>query len=597
MPECPGGELSGKCGHWDPAPAEVSNVVSNPEIGRLLREIAAYLEMEGATFKPRAYQKAAETVQAMEAPVAVLFSKGGVKEVETIPGVGKSIAEKIGEFIQTGKVAYLEEMKARRPIDLMELTAIEGVGPKTAGTLYDTLGIRTLADLEKAARQGKIRSLRGFGEKSEAEILRGIQFLRQHRGRFPLGEVLPLATEIEERLRQVGGVEKVALAGSILRRKESVGDADIVVVSKDSQSVMDFFVSMPEVAHVHGQGSTKSSVRLRDGMDVDLRVVPKNSFGAALNYFTGSKAHNVHLRRIAQQRGLKLNEYGLFKGEKAIAGRTEEELYRALDLPFIAPELREDRGEIEAGREGRLPRLIGYGELRGDLQTQTSWTDGQHTIEEMAQAAKQMGLEYIAITDHTISLAMMGMDEAKLAQQMKAIDQLNRRLRGIRVLKGAEVNIKMDGSLDIGDALLSRLDVVGAAVHSHFHLAQKEMTERLCRAMKNPHVDILFHPTGRVLLKREPYDVDMDEIIRVARETGTVLEIDAIPDRLDLKDEHIRKAIEAGVKLVIDSDAHATGHFEFLHYGIAQARRGWATARDVLNTQPLEPFLASLKKP
>jgi DNA polymerase (family 10) len=406
-----------------------------------------------------------------------------------------------------------------------------------------------------------------------------------------------LATEIEGRLRQVGGVEKAALAGSILRRKESVGDADIVVVSKDSQSVMDFFVSMPEVSHVHGQGSTKSSVRLRNGMDVDLRVVPKNNFGAALNYFTGSKAHNVHLRRIAQEKGLKLNEYGLFKGEKAIAGRTEREVYRALDLPFIAPELREDRGEIEAAREGRLPRLIDYGELRGDLQTQTSWTDGQHTIEEMAEAAKQMGLEYIAITDHTISLAMMGMDEAKLTEQMKAIDQLNRRLRGIRVLKGAEVNVKMDGSLDISDALLSRLDVVGAAVHSHFHLGRKEMTERLCRAMKNPHVDILFHPTGRVLLKREPYDVDMEEIIGVARETGTVLEIDAIPDRLDLKDEHIRMAIEAGVKLVIDSDAHATGHFELLHYGVAQARRGWATTRDVLNTLPLDRFLASLKRP
>jgi DNA polymerase (family 10) len=572
-------------------------LIGNRKIGKLLREIAAYLEMEGVTFKPRAYQKAAETVQAMEAPVAALFSKGGVKAVESIPGVGKSIAEKIGEFIQTGKVAYLEEMKARRPIDLMELTAIEGVGPKTAGTLYDTLGIRTLADLEKAARKGKIRSLRGFGEKSEAEILCGIQFLRQHRGRFPLGEVLPLATEIEERLRQVGGVEKAALAGSILRRKESVGDADIVVVSKDSQSVMDFFVSMPEVSHVHGQGSTKSSVRLRNGMDVDLRVVPKNNFGAALNYFTGSKAHNVHLRRIAQEKGLKLNEYGLFKGEKAIAGRTERAVYRALDLPFIAPELREDRGEIEAAREGRLPRLIDYGELRGDLQTQTSWTDGQHTIEEMAEAAKQMGLEYIAITDHTISLAMMGMDEAKLTEQMKAIDQLNRRLRGIRVLKGAEVNVKMDGSLDISDALLSRLDVVGAAVHSHFHLGRKEMTERLCRAMKNPHVDILFHPTGRVLLKREPYDVDMEEIIGVARETGTVLEIDAIPDRLDLKDEHIRMAIEAGVKLVIDSDAHATGHFELLHYGVAQARRGWATTRDVLNTLPLDRFLASLKRP
>jgi DNA polymerase (family 10) len=358
---------------------------------------------------------------------------------------------------------------------------------------------------------------------------------------------------------------------------------------------MDFFVTMPEVTHVHGKGPTKSSVRLENGLDVDLRVVPARSFGAALNYFTGSKAHNVHLRRIAQERGLKLNEYGLFKGTKAVAGKTEKDLYRALDLPFIPPELREDRGEIEAAREGRLPKLIGYGDLKGDLQTQTDWTDGKHSIADMAREAQANGLEYIAITDHTISLAMMGMDETKLAKQMEAIEALDRRSPGIRVLRGAEVNVMPDGSLDIGDSLLSRLDVVGVGVHSHFHQSRSEMTERLCRAIRNPHVDILFHPTGRVVLKRDPYDLDLDEILRVARETGTVLEIDAIPDRLDLKDEHVRKAIDAGVKLVIDSDAHATAHFGLLHYGIAQARRGWATGKDVLNTLPVERFLASLK--
>jgi len=570
-------------------------MLSNHDIGSVLREISAYLEMEGVGFKPRAYEKAAEAIEATEESVARLFEEGGLKAVETIPGVGKSIAQKIAELLETGKIGYLEEMKAKRPLDLMELIAIEGVGPKTAGALHDALGIRTLADLEKAARRGKIRNLRGFGKKSEEEILRGLEFLRQHRGRFPLGQALPIAQSIELRLRELKGVQKAQVAGSILRRKETVGDADILVVSKDAEAVTDFFTGLPEVAHVHAKGPTKSSVRLEMGMDVDLRVVPAKSFGAALNYFTGSKAHNVHLRRMAQDRGWKLNEYGLFQGEKSIAGRTEEELYDALGLPFIIPELREDRGEIEAAQEGRLPRVIGYADLKGDLQTQTDWTDGKHSIESMAAEAGRQGLQYIAITDHTASLAMMGMDDAKLAQQMKAIGEINRKAKGIRILTGAEVNIMPDGSLDVGDPLLSKLDVVGAAVHSHFHQTRSQMTERLCRAMQNPHVDILFHPTGRVLQKREAYDLDLEEVLRVAKRTGTVLEVDAIPDRLDLKDEHIRMAIEAGVKLVIDSDAHATGHFGFLHYGIAQARRGWATATDVLNTLPLKKFLASLK--
>jgi DNA polymerase (family 10) len=567
----------------------------NHDIAKALREIAAYLELEGVGFKPRAYEKAAEAVEANEEPVAHLLEEGGAKAVATIPGVGKSIAQKIVEFLETGRIEYLEEMKAKRPIELMELIAIEGVGPKTAGALYDALGVRTLADLEKAAREGKVRTLRGFGKKSEDEILRGLDFLRQHRGRFPLGQVLPIAHSIEGRLRELECVQKVQVAGSILRRKDSVGDADIVVVSDDAATVMDFFTTMPEVAHVHGKGPTKSSVRLAMGMDVDLRVVPRESFGAALNYFTGSKAHNVHLRRIALDRGLKLNEYGLFKGDKAIAGRTEEELYEALGLPFIVPELREDRGEIEAAQEGRLPKVIGYGDLKGDLQTQTVWSDGKQSIEEMASEAKKVGLEYIAITDHTVSLAMMGMDETKLRRQMEVIRKIDRKLSGIRILTGAEVNIMPDGSLDVSDSLLSKLDVVGVAIHSHFHQSREQMTERLCRAMRNPHVDIVFHPTGRVLQKREAYDLDMDEVLRVARQTGTALEIDAIPDRLDLKDEHVRMAVDTGVKLVIDSDAHATAHFGFLHYGVAQARRGWATAADVLNTLPLKKFLASLK--
>lgn len=573
-------------------------LISNQDIGRLLREISAYLEMEGVAFKPRAYEKAAEAVEGSEASVAELFAEGGLKAVETLPGVGKSIAEKIAEFIETGRVAYLEEMRAKRPVDLGELTAIEGVGPKTVRALYDALGVRTLADLERAAREGKIRSLRGFGEKSEQEIVRGLEFLKKRRGRFLLGEVLPLVSAIESRLRGLPGVRRVVVAGSIRRRKETVGDADLLVIADRSEKVMNFFVRMPAVAHVHGQGPTKASVRLEMGLDVDLRVVGKESFGAALAYFTGSKDHNVRLRRIAQDKGLKLNEYGLFKGDHAVAAPTEEGIYEALGLAFVPPELREDKGEVEAAVSGRLPRLIDYEDLAGDLQVQTDWTDGQHSIEEMAQAAREHGLAYIVVTDHTKSLAMMGLDEKRLAEQMRFIDQLNRRVfasKGIRVLKGAEVNILKDGSLDIDDALLAELDVVGIGVHSHFHLSRKEMTARLARAMRNPHADILFHPTGRVLMKREPYEVDIDEMIRVARETGTILEIDAQPDRLDLKDEHVRKAVEAGVKLAIDTDAHARGHFALLPYGIAQARRGWARAEDVVNTLPLKKFLAALK--
>jgi len=351
------------------------------------------------------------------------------------------------------------------------------------------------------------------------------------------------------------------------------------------------------VVQVIGQGETKTSVRLETGMQMDIRVVARESFGAALHYFTGSKAHNVVLRQIAIKKNLKLNEYGVFRKAKAVAGRTEEEVYDALGLPYIPPELREDRGEIEAARNGRLPRLIEHGTLRGDLQTQTVWTDGADTIEAMVEEARRLGLGYIAVTDHTRDLAMTGgSDEAKLRRQGAAIDKLNRKLRGFRVLKGAEVNIRKDGTLDVADDALAELDVVGVAVHSHFNLQRAEMTARVIRVMRNPHVDILFHPTCRILQRREPIDLDMDAVIAAARETGTILEIDAIPDRLDLRDDHIRKAVEAGVKLVIDSDAHAVGHLRFPDdYGIDQARRGWATREDVLNTRPLEEFLAGLK--
>ena len=568
----------------------------NTELAQIFREVALYLEMKEEPFKPRAYEKVAYSLEALEEPVGEIYRRGGVKALRAIPGVGQAIAEKIEEVIRTGRLRYYEELKKEVPVDVRGLTAIEGIGPKSVKLLYEKLAIKTAADLEKAARAGKIRGLPHFGEKMEQKILKGIEFLKQGSGRFPLGSALPLINEIEQRLRELPEVEEVVVAGSTRRWKETIGDADILAISRKPEKVMEFFVSMSEVMHVQGQGKTKSTVKLKNGMDVDLRVVPRESFGAALNYFTGSKDHNVALRKIAQEKGLKLNEYGLFRGNKRIAGKTEEEIYKALGLAFIPPELRENQGEIEAAQKGELPNLVGYRDLRGDLQTQTTWTDGANSIAEMAGEAKRLGLEYIAITDHTKGLAMTGgSDEKKLLKQMAEIDKINRSLKGITILKGAEVNINKDGTLDIKDEVLAQLDVVGIAVHSHFNLPKREMTERIVRAMRNPHADILFHPTGRVIQKREPYDVDMDALIKTAKETGTVLEIDAYPDRLDLKDGHIRKAVEAGVKLAIDSDAHSVNHIRFLEFGVAQARRGWAEKKDVINTRLLKEFLKCLK--
>ncbi|MBI4529099.1 MAG: DNA polymerase/3'-5' exonuclease PolX [Deltaproteobacteria bacterium] len=569
----------------------------NTELAQIFREIGLYLDMQGVEFKPRAYEKVALALEALEEPVSEIYNRGGLKALCEIPGVGKAIAEKIEEIIKTGKLTYHEELRTGMPVDLRGLTAIEGVGPKIIKILYEKLGIKEVADLERAAREGKIRGLPHLGEKMEQKILKGIEFVKQGGGRFLLGSILPLITEIEARLRGLPEVSRVIVAGSIRRRKETVGDADILAVSPKPEKVMAGFVSMPEVMHVHGQGKTKAMVKLKIGMDVDLRVVGAESFGAALNYFTGSKDHNVALRRIAQERGLKLNEYGLFRGNKSIAGETEEDLYKALGLAFIPPEIRENQGEIEAATTGKLPDLIGYKDLRGDVQIQTTWTDGSNSIEEMANEAKRLGLEYIAITDHTKSLAMTGgSDEKKLLKQMAEIDKINRSLKGITVLKGAEVNINKDGTLDIQDEVLSKLDVVGIAVHSQFNLPRREMTERIIKAMRNPHADILFHPTGRIIQRRGPCDLDFDAILKAAKETGTVLEIDAYPDRLDLKDEHVRKAVQAGVKLVIDSDAHSVNHVRFLEFGIAQARRGWAGKNDVINSRPLKEFLRCLKQ-
>ncbi|MBI2588081.1 DNA polymerase/3'-5' exonuclease PolX [Candidatus Azambacteria bacterium] len=570
--------------------------ISNSEIARILFEIAAYLDMDEVAFKPRAYERAAEAVDTSAEEVGDLYEREGFTGLKEIPGVGEGIAEKIEELLKTGHLEYYERLKKKIPVDLERLMRVEGVGPKTIKTLYKKLGIRTLEDLEKAARAGKVRGLEHFGAKSEAKIVKGIAFVKGAGARFRLGDVLPLIRKIEERFRNVKEVEKVAAAGSIRRWKETVGDADFLVVSSKPKKVMDFFLSMPEIVHVYARGEAKSLARLSNGMDIDLRVVPKESFGAALHYFTGSKEHNVALRILAQKKGWKLNEYGIFKGRKYLAGRTEAEVYKKLGLLYIPPELRENQGEIEAAREGRLPELVEYGSLRGDLQIQTNWTDGAHSIREMAEEAKKLGLEYIVITDHTRDLAMAkGSDEKKLERQAKEIDEVNKKGKGVKVLKGAEVNIRKDGTLDIADDALAKLDVVGAAVHSNFAMSRADMTKRIIRAIENPHVDILFHPTGRIIQKREPYQVDMEAVLKAAKKTGTVMEIDASPERLDLKDEHIRLGVNIGVRFSIDSDAHSYQSMRLLEFGIGQARRGWAEAADIVNTRALKEFLRLLK--
>lgn len=558
--------------------------------------------MKGEKFKPRAYEKAALYVGSLSDDIEAIFKKGGVKDLMKLPGIGKNIAEKLVEIIQTGKLGYYEQLKKQIPVDVSTLASIEGIGPKTIKVLYQDLGVTSIEDLEKAVKERQLRTLEGFGEKSEQKILNGIDFFKKsHAGRFILGSILDTLEDILSRLRSLNSVNSVQLAGSARRMKETVGDADFVASSTEPGKVMDFFTSMPDVNYIHRKGKTKSKVRLNSGIDCDLRIVPEESFGAALQYFTGNKQHNVVLRTIALRKGYKLNEYGLYdKKNHQIVGSSEEGIYSKLNLACIPPELREDRGEIEAARYGRLPKLIDYNSLKGDLQIHTNWSDGNNPIIEMAQYASKAGLEYIAITDHSQSLGIArGLNRKKLEEQKKEIRKANQKLNEVEdcitILKGVEVNILKDGSLDLENRILEEFDVVGAAVHSYFSLSKEEQTKRLVRTMENPNVDILLHPTSRRILQRNPIDIDIEKIIGVSKETSTILEIDSSPERLDLGDEYIKLAIDNGCKLVIDSDAHDKSHFHFLKFGISQARRGWAEKQNVINTLPLERFLESLK--
>ncbi|MDP2629902.1 MAG: DNA polymerase/3'-5' exonuclease PolX [Candidatus Uhrbacteria bacterium] len=560
--------------------------------------MSEYLEVQDVPFKPQAFARAAAVIAALTEEVADIYERDGKKGLDGIPGVGKGIAEKIEEYIKTGRIKELEQMKKKFPVNVSELSAVQGVGPKKIAVLYKKLKIKNLADLECAARAHRIAGLAHFGTKSEEKILKGIDFLKKTRGRMLLGVALPLAQEIQNHLEKVDAVGRVTVCGSIRRRQETIGDIDIVATSRDPKKVMEAFLSMKGVGHVYSSGTTKSMVRLSSGIDADLRVVPDKAYGAAAQYFTGDKQHNIEVRKIAIKKGYKLSEYGLFKNKKLIAAKTEGDIYAMLGMDYIPPELRTASGEIQAAQNHALPSLIPYGSIRGDLQVQTNWTDGSASIEEMAHAAQVAGLQYIAITDHTKTLAMTGgLDERGLARQAKEIDALNAKLKStnFKILKSAEVNILKDGSFDISDAALKKFDIVSAAIHSHFNLGEKEQTERIVRAMRHPLLNILFHPTGRLLNRREPYRVDIEKIIRAAKEYGVALEANASPERLDLKDAHIRKAIQGGAKLVVNSDAHAPSHFEYLDLGVAQVRRGWGRKRDVLNTLSAEKLLSALK--
>lgn len=571
--------------------------MKNSEVAKILREIGEYLAMEGVAFKPRAYENAADAILELKEDILDVYKSGGLKALEEIPGVGVSIAEKIEEFIKTGRIKYYEAFKKKTPIDLESLEKVGGLGPKTIKVLYDFLGVRNIADLERVLKEKKLRNLPGFGQKSEEKILKNLEFVKLESGRRPLGEIEPIAEAFKAELKKLSDISRIEIAGSYRRRKETVGDLDILAISKKPEKVMDWFISRPDVLSVVVKGGTKSTVKLKDGLDVDLRVVSPESYGAALAYFTGSKEHNVVMREIAKEKGLKLNEYGLWRGERMIAGETEEGIYKALGMDYAAPEMRENLGEIELARKHKLPKLIGYKDLLGDLQVQTNYSDGANSISEIAEEAMRLGLKYIAITDHTVRLAMIhGLDDKKILKQMAEIDELNIKFGGkIRILKGTECDILKDGSLDLPDSILSKLEVVGVSIHSYFDLPKKIQTERLKKAMTNKNVDIIFHPTCRVLGKREACELDMDEIIETAKRTGTVLEIDAYPDRLDLKDEYIRKCVQAGVRMSIDSDSHSIRHLDYLKYGIAQARRGWATKNDIINVWPVEKMLKMLK--
>jgi len=560
--------------------------LTNAEIAAALEEIADILDFQGANpFRVRAYRNASRTVAEMTESVADLIAREGA-DLSTLPGIGKDLAEKIATLAQTGTLPLLEELRSQVPEGVLDMLRIPGLGPKRAATLYRELGVTNLEELRRACEEHRVRNLRGFGEKTEAAILDGLELAAQASQRMYWAYADQIAQSIRDHMKSCRGIRQMEFAGSYRRGKETVGDLDLLVVTEDPDRVMDHFGRFPGVQKVLARGDTKMSVRLQIGLQVDLRSVPEESFGAALQYFTGSKEHNIVLRARAKERGLKVNEYGVFRGEERMAGRTEEEVYAALGLPWIPPELREAREEFLWAQTGSLPTLVELGDIRGDLHVHTDWTDGTASIEEMAGAAKARGLSYIAITDHSKRVSMVGgLDADRLRKQWQAIDQINHRLKGVRILKGIEVDILEGGGLDLPDDVLAEADWVVASVHYGLNQSREQITRRVVDALRNPYVCCFSHPTGRLIGKRNPYQIDLEAVIRTAAEEGKMLELNAHPQRLDLDDVACAAAKKHGVLVVIATDAHSIDGLDAMRYGVLQARRGGLTKADVANTR------------
>ncbi|MGJ4916922.1 DNA polymerase/3'-5' exonuclease PolX [Bradyrhizobium oligotrophicum] len=569
--------------------------VQNAEIAEMFDQTAELLEIKGGNpFRSRAYRNAARVIERLPKSITNLLKAG--EDLSELPGIGKDLAGKIETIVATHHFDVLDKLKRELPGDLGEIAALPGLGPKRVKLLYDKLGVRSLEDLRRAVKSGRLRELRGFGAKSEEKLAAALAKPRAER-RFRLSEAEAEAEALLSHLRPNASNGRVIVAGSYRRRRDTVGDLDILMVARDGHAAGERLSRYDNVADVLAHGDTRTAVVLRSGLHVDLRVVPEASYGAALMYFTGSKAHNISLRGLANDHGWKLNEYGLFAGKRRIAGATEEEIYGKLRLPLIPPEMREDRGEIALAKAKKLPKLITLSDIRGDLHVHSKWTDGTAAIAEMAAAAKARGYAYMALTDHSQHVTVAhGLDAGRLSRQIDEIDRLNDRLDGFTVLKGAEVDILADGRLDLPDKILSRLDLVVASVHYKFELSRKMQTERIIRAMDNRHVSIIGHPTGRLIGDREPYEIDMEAVIAAARERGCHLELNADPDRLDLNDIHAHAAKSAGVKLAISTDAHSTAGFANMRFGVDQARRGWLEAADVINTRPLSRAKKMLKR-
>ena len=561
--------------------------VHNADIAAIFDEIADMLEIQGANpFRVRAYRNAARTVGEQGRDFKALLDRG--EPLPKLPGIGADLQGKIQEICASGTCGLLERLHREMPAAITELLRIPGLGPKRVRLLHDVLEVDTLEDLRRAVRAGKVREVPGFGERTEGQILQALERRTATGRRFKLAVAAQYAETLASYLKAIPGVAEVTVAGSFRRCRDTVGDLDVLVAADGTCPVMQKLRAYDEVREVIASGETRTSVVLRSGLQVDVRLVPRESYGAALHYFTGSKAHNIAIRRLGQQRGLKINEYGVFRGARRVAGETEQSVYEAVGLPCIPPELREDRGEIEAARSGELPRLVTLADLKGDLHLHTRASDGHNTIRDMALAAKASGLTYVCVTEHSRRLTIArGLDPRGVAKQIDEIDRVNSALTGITVLKGIEVDILEDGALDLPDSVLKRLDVVVAAVHSAFSLSRRRQTERIARALENPYVTLVAHPSGRLIGEREAYDVDMLRIVRQAKRCGVFLELNAQPDRLDLNEVHCQMAREEGVLVAIDSDAHSVDDFAHLEYGIGQARRGWLAAADVLNSRTL----------